>query len=357
MPQGGKDAGAAMFKHYLTRIWVVNKLLLILALVGVSSLLWAEEPQELDSATQRENPTTRVPYETGRPTASEREERWSDFLPIWGQAAREKGYVLPLPFGISAGYMHQDQPFDVNSIEINGVDFKEAGLVLVDQVQNEEGTYTLRFDTWVFPFFNVYGILGKTEGRAQGPISLDYTPIVQELANVAAQEANDLLCWRPSDRCPIEAPIIPSQPTLDSQIDLNYKGDVYGGGMTIAGGYKDFFGMIDMNKTYTNLDISSVDAKAIVTSARLGWNGKLGIFEGSLWLGAMHQDINQTLDLKLDLPADLGFIESISIDQSTAEPVNGVIGGRWTFTEEFEALLEFGVGQRQSVLISGSYRF
>ncbi len=29
------------------------------------------------------------------------QERWSDFLPLWGKELREQGYKLPLPFGVS----------------------------------------------------------------------------------------------------------------------------------------------------------------------------------------------------------------------------------------------------------------
>ncbi|MDX2427163.1 MAG: hypothetical protein QNK22_00545 [Xanthomonadales bacterium] len=45
--------------------------------------------------------------------------------------------------------MHQDQPFDVGGIFVNGIDVKSPGLVVVNEVQNEETTYTLRADVWI----------------------------------------------------------------------------------------------------------------------------------------------------------------------------------------------------------------
>lgn len=278
-------------------------------------------------ATGRENPDSSIPFESGNKGDNARQERWSDFLPIFGKDAREQGYVLPRPFGVSLGYMGQKQPFSVDGLEVEGVDVKGSGLVDIDEVDNQEDTVTLRFDGWLFPFLNLYGILGKTDGHAEGPMQVNL---------------------------PVSLP-------LPTSFEIDYKGDVRGGGITIAGGYKDFFGMIDSNYTLTDLDISTTDAKAWVTSTRFGWNGKLGIFNGALWIGAMYQDINQTLDLEIPTPSSvvplLGPVIDVSVEQSTKAPWNTVAGGRWEFGKGFEMLAEFGFGQRRSNMITATYRF
>ena len=285
---------------------------------------------EPDKATQRENPVTRVPYESGiKPSTCE--ERWSNFLPIWGKEACAQGYVLPRPFGVSLGYMHQDQPFDVNDIFINGIDVKSPGVAVVDEVQNEESTITLRFDAWLLPFWNVYGLLGRTDGEAIGPLQIDLNPIFP------------ILCGLPGNNCQV-----------DTTFDLDYKADVVGVGTTIAGGYKDFFGMIDMNYSEADLDISITDAEATVISARVGWNGKLGGFTGVLWVGAMYQDIAQVLDLPLDVGDDILLV---SIDQETQEPLNYVVGGQWDINRSFSVLAELGFGERKSEMLNLTYRF
>ena len=290
-----------------------------------------EQTQEPDDATLRENPSSRIPYESGRVGDPTCEDRWSNFLPFLGQAACELGYVLPRPFGISVGYMHQDQPFDVGGIFVNGVDVKTPGVAVVDEVQNEESTYTLRFDAWILPFWNIYGILGRTSGEAIGPLMLDLEPVFP------------VLCRLPGNDC-----------SVDTTFNLNYKADVRGYGTTIAGGYKDFFGMIDMNWTTADLDISLTDAKATVISSRIGWNGKIGVFSGVLWVGVMYQDISQTLDLPLDIGDDTLLV---TIDQSTQEAYNYVIGGNWDFNRSFSLLVEIGLGKRKSQMLSLSYRF
>ena len=303
----------------------------LLLLLAIGPALAAQEEPKEDGATSRENPRTNVPYESGKETASVCEDRWSNFLPFLGQAACEHGYVLPRPFGVSLGYMHQDQPFDVGDIYVNGIEVKGPGLAVVDEVQNEESTVTLRFDAWILPFWNIYGIVGRTDGEADGPLTYDLAPVFP------------ILCALPGNDCQGKTPFV-----------IKYEADVLGYGTTIAGGYKDFFGMIDANQTTADLDISDTDADATVISARIGWNGKLGGFTGVLWVGAMYQDIEQTLDL----PIDIGdAILDVSIEQSTQSSTNYLIGGQWDVNRSISVLAEFGFGDRESQMLNLTYRF
>jgi hypothetical protein len=313
----------------MMRFWVLGTYLLMSVLPALAADQ-ADEPV-YDGATQRENPVTNIPYESGKTPTPTCENRWSDFLPILGKAACEAGYVLPRPFGISVGYMHQDQPFKVGDILINGVDVKTPGVAVVNEVDNEESTITLRFDAWILPFWNVYAIVGRTDGKAAGPLRVDLNPVFPVLCNL------------PGNNC-----------VIDSTFTLDYKADVAGVGTTIAGGYKDFFGMIDMNYTEADLDISTTDAEATVISSRIGWNGKLGGFTGVLWVGAMYQDIEQILDLPIDFGQDTAVV---SIQQETKEPWNYLIGGQWDINRSFSALAELGFGKRKSQMLNLTYRF
>ncbi len=47
--------------------------------------------QAQGTTTAQESPDTSIPYESGDPEPRAREDRWSDFLPIWGAQAREQG--------------------------------------------------------------------------------------------------------------------------------------------------------------------------------------------------------------------------------------------------------------------------
>lgn len=313
------------------RFFVLITLLWSVSLFGQEAETGPPEATNPTPVAPEENPDTNIPYEKGGPPENVCEDRWSNFLPIWGKEACARGYVLPRPFGISLGYMHQDQPFDVDGIFVNGIDVKTPGLAVVNEVQNEETTYTLRFDAWILPFWNVYGILARTNGQADGPLRLDLAPVFP------------VLCGLPGNNC-----------DLDTTFRIKYDADVTGWGTTLAGGYKEFFGMIDYNRTTADLDISITDAKATVISSRVGWNGKIGGFTGVLWVGAMYQDVAQILDLPIDIGENTLLV---SIDQATQVPWNYVIGGQWDINRSLSLLVELGFHKRKSQMVNLTYRF
>ena len=159
-------------------------------------------------------------------------------LPILGEKAREKGYDLPLPFGVGANFVLMSQNINLRNvkvgigepnIEIEDLDFKDA--------QTHDAAITSRLDLWLLPFANVYGIFGYINGEAE--LDLDISAIIGNI------------------QIPGLPPII--LPGGKTDLNIDYNGTTYGGGMTLAAGYKNFFASIDGNYTYSNIDV--VDGK------------------------------------------------------------------------------------------------
>ena len=69
----------------------------------------------------------------GRPQEIKQVEPLVDWLPIWGKEAREKGFDLPLPFGIGLTYTYIKQNMVVSNVTIEGkplgVVFRDAGTI------------------------------------------------------------------------------------------------------------------------------------------------------------------------------------------------------------------------------------
>ena len=316
-----------------------------------------------ESRNVKERPHTGVTYEAKKNNAGvECSDEWWDFLPILGRDACEAGYVLPRPFGISVITLFQNQPFNVNSIDVNGSlfggDIPDINpYVKAADVKVSEATVTFRFDAWIFPFLNLYGFGGRSDGNAEGVLNIngsfdDPAPFPFPSCFNALPSLND--------QCFINANGIP--------FNINFKSNNYGGGLTLAGGVGDFFAMVDGNYTISDIDISTDDAKTTVISSRVGWNGAIGFFVGSIWVGGMYQDINQVLNIPIGVkipnpapigPGDIADIQSVRIDQSAADKYNWLFGGRWAFTKHVELLAETNIGfkSRKQFLMQLSYRF
>ncbi len=317
----------------------------------------------LDGVKKRQSEAPGTPYESvDKENLPEHEERWSDFLPFLGKEAREQGYVLPLPFGVSLIGLVQEQPFSVDKIglSLNGTEYDEINQVVDDSINARDltvsdQTFNLRFDAWILPFWNVYGLAGRTEGTAE--LVLDVQTNIP-----SPSPGNTLFCdvlGLPSDNVGGNIPIIdPPQyecvlnyPNLP--VKLDFHGDLLGYGTTIAGGYGDFFGMFDVNYSEADINISRDKSKQTVYSGRIGWSGKMGYWNGQMWVGGMKQDIEQTLNIILpDVPIE------VVIDQSASSPYNYLVGGSWNISQHWQVILEssFLFSDRQQFMAQLSYR-
>lgn len=307
---------------------------------------FADNDRPLLSVSMNESGVPKNNSEGGITRLSTSESR---ILPIWGDEARARGYDIPEPFGASYGYINLRQDIVVDKIGfIMPANPATAAALNIDagHTRQKSETHTLKIDSWVFPFLNVYGLYGHTKGESHttlkggdfGGIPLDY--------------------------------LLKDQP-----FDLDFKGKTYGGGLTLAGGYQQVFTTLDINYTYTDLDILDGSIKALVISPRIGYefvfnpmfNGQ-GHTKIQVWTGAMYQDITQRFQGNISNltlpPAFKNIVDAIGdndmkfdVKQHLTHNWNNTVGARIEFTRNFNVLTEIGFNNRNSFFISGEFRF
>jgi len=220
---------------------------------------------------------------------------------------------------VSGTYVWQEQLYDVTGFEITGLRTTlppaalaglagVAGPDLISRVNNNADTYTVRVDSWLLPFLNVYGILGTVEGE------VDVT--------VGAPFAHEL--------------VVP------------YDGLVYGGGAVLAVGYKNIFLLNNFSFTITDLDRGG-SVNTWIWAPTLGFNkGKL-----SLWTGPTYQNTDRKESGSFDVTF-LGQPLGVDYDIQLTEENNWnySVGGRWDFDENWALILEGGFGDRKQALVS-----
>jgi len=263
---------------------------------------------------------------------------WSG-LPIWGAEAEARGYQIPLPFGIGITAYTARQPVNIQDLQLgrNGNDPRSVkNFLQINTVDTSQQNVSAKLDVLVFPFLDVYALVGYTTGTTKGLIQV------------------------PAD--PILGLIEPRQ----LQLNASFNGPTYGGGVTLQGGakvseWRDLTAIVvaDWNRTKTNLSFENetliADTKPVakVFSARVGLHGTAGPSMGAaVWVGAMHQSIQQTVAGSV-ANTDLQFI----VLQSPTQPWNTLIGGLIEFGRNGYVLLEGGVGDRKSMLAAAVYRF
>lgn len=286
-------------------------------------------------------------------------------FPIWGEEARARGYAIPLPFGVNLSYMNMRQNIDVDSISFSGLALGNHPIPVdmfdidAGHTREQSKTENLRLDMWVFPFLNIYGLVGHTRGSSVSNVSVDadpsrYTGIDRAIAASVHQ-------------------LYQSGELQDIDFTLDFKGTTWGTGVTLAGGYQNWFALVDTNYTRTDFDILDGKISALTISPRIGYRfkfqGPAGESHLSVWLGSMYQDVQQEFRGSLSdlhMPAALQpLINSVNqnddgrfdVKQKLHAPWNMLIGSQFEMTPQFNILTEFGFNERNSFFVAGEYRF
>lgn len=261
-------------------------------------------------------------------------------LPIWGEKAREQGFDLPLPFGVGTNLLFMSQGIELRNIQVGIGDptFEVEGLSFSDARAHDRAN-TVRLDLWLLPFANLYGIFGYINGEAE--LDLDIGQV--------------------SGGIPGFPPVVEPGKTIDLNID--YNGTTFGGGITLAGGYRDFFVSLDGNYTYSNIDVADSEIETYTLSPRLGLLIDSAVIPGTLalWVGGMYMRYKQTVtdDVNLnDFDSRLpSILINFELDVENKHPWNFLFGGQWEITKRWQFMAEGGAGDRNQVLTGLFFRF
>ena len=232
-----------------------------------------------------------------------------------------------LPVGLSFGYTYMSDMMDLSNFTFSlGGQPLPPGAVEVTEGRHKTSVYMGRFDTWVFPFLNVYAMAATIDGNASD-VAFKVNPI----------------------------PGLPALP-IPSTIEPSYTGHFYGIGMTLAAGYKQFFASYDINRQWATISIFETTVPAIAQGIRAGVHGKVNGANAAVYAGAFH------LSLRDEVLTGRNFLpglpdHSFSLVASPQSAWNMLIGGRIEVTRTFVVTAEAGLGTRKQFVIMPGVRF
>ena len=230
-------------------------------------------------------------------------------------ASLAEGKKLPLPYGIGITVYDQHQDYVLDSLVLGIPGFDNLPLDRIS-IDNQITDYDVQMDVWLFPFLNVFGLVGTIDGETD--VDLGGLPLPFPLG----------------------------------KISIDYDGTVYGGGLTLAGGGDVWFASVTGVATATDLsgDFES-SANSLVVMPRLGlYNGR-----GSVWVGAMYLDTQEEHKGTIGLP----FVGNVpfQVELKQKDPWNALAGLQANLGERWTINVEGGFGARSSLSATVGWRF
>ena len=188
-------------------------------------------------------------------------------LPIWGAKAQQKGYNLPYSAGLSVQYFQQTSAILINNLQVgfnNQELYNLDGLVRFNNSEARATAFTFRPDIWIFPFLNVYGILGSASASTDVNFGL----------------------WLPDSNGV-------SQNVFNTGTNISFQTVTAGFGITPTIGVAGGFLALDMNFTWTEVPQLEDPAFTFVFGPRFGKNFNFGRPEQSaaVWVGGFRASI------------------------------------------------------------------
>lgn len=198
-------------------------------------------------------------------------------LPIWGEKATKAGYSLPYSAGLSIQYIGQESLLIIDNLKVgfnNGPMYNLDGIVRFDEAKALAGALTVRPDIWLFPFLNVYGILGKAQASTDVNFGV----------------------WVP-DSTGVDKEILKAGTTVD------FNTTTFGFGLTPTIGVGGGFLALDMNFAWVDVPQLSKPARSFVFGPRFGKNFKLKKPDQNvaIWVGGFRVAIRSGTDGSLSL--------------------------------------------------------
>jgi len=239
------------------------------------------------------------------------EERWSSFLPLMKDEALARGYVLPLPFGAGATFtVLSGRDIRVRDLSVRVNNEPERSVSHIVDLGSESDVFNanLKLDVWILPFFNVYALAGYVYNESK-------TNVHVSVPNVAGGTYE-----------------------FDMDVDTRLDGFVGGGGITLAGGYGDFFLVVDSNYSQTDIGFDD-NFRAITASIRTGFQGKVGTLSAQFWVGGSYWDTNNVAKGHVDVP-NVGRVH-FAADQGPVYPWLLDLGMNLRITRGFECFADF----------------
>ena len=289
-------------------------------------------------------------FPSGRKVATGQVKPLTGVFPLFGKkmSGSMMSNQISLPFGVGVTGFYYGQRFASDTLRLTSVSPITGDTIytrpdsLIQNTYASEIRFSVKPNVWILPFLNVYGIVGYTTGIISPNLKAE--GIIVKFPGLGD---------------------VPVDTTVEIKDDIHFAGPLYGGGVTLATGYRQFFVVVDYNFTVTYPH--DLDAKLVYNSfmpkigVRIKPSDKMLV---EVWGGAFYFSNSQTMQGKItvsDFSENLAaIIGDEAVYYGTINPVhqwNLLLGGVVSLNNHHRLMVEAGFVHRKQLRLGYEFRF
>lgn len=228
-------------------------------------------------------------------------------------------YSFPQPWGLSVDGYRINQSYDIEqlTLAISNTNLDPTNI----NAENSTQFIGLKLDRWILPFLNIFAIIGDIDGTTEVGLSQ-----IQ----------------------------LPGIPLSLGQTEINYDGELFGGGFTLTIGAKKWFASFTTTFSETNLSGSFQSSINTMTL-----QPKIGLSRKNInfWIGATYLLADESHQGFINIPGS-GLPEiPFEVELSNEDEINYGAGMKVSLKDTFDIIAEFGTGGRGHQSLSLVWRF
>ena len=285
--------------------------------------------------------------------------KWEHALPFMAQEVIDMGFELPFPYGVAVIYAKVRQDLTLKNLEVgtNNNGLTPIEFVSFSDAQALNDTVQIKADMWLFPFMNIYAVVGAINGDADLDFTIDGNGLIEQSGIDCSKIINQPICRKLANN---HLTVSLGNGTGDINGEsTKYSGYNVGIGTILAAGYKDWFIALPITYVYSNIDVLDSTVETLNFSPRIGKTMDLAD-KGtlSLFVGAGYLDVDMDLTGVINVNSgDLDTIE-YKIHQENTDKWNALAGVNWDVTKHWSFNLEAGFwGSRENIIAGMTYRY
>ncbi len=268
-------------------------------------------------------------------------------LPLFKKRFKGQGKQVEYPFGAGISSFYYKQKYFASALWLTSVSPITGDTIhawadtLIQNTHANESQLYIRPNLWLFPFINVYGILGYSRGVVSP--NLIAPKIVVDFPGLGEQTIDT---------------------TIKIMEKLPYNGPIYGGGVTLAMGFRHLFFSADYH--YTVIIPENIETRFTLHTftPKAGMIFTFSGMEVDVWLGAMYFSNKQTMHGQVNVK---DFSETLAkVIGDTADYTGNIVPVHtWNFlagavveiSGQHRLLIEGGFVNRTQLNIGYEFRF